>query len=377
MQYIWGSAELEALNRARDARSLLETASSLASAQIEQRPPSILEHHTDVDSERMAISRRTGQILGRSAANAATSYRFIMTLDALRYWIPDCGLRMREVYRKEIPEALSLPADEIRDKFFGRILGSDWIAKADKLQALAVGMRPILQPDSKEKDDPAWVFALGTRHHIDTRLRTLRDSNAEKHNLVTFFAALTDSGALDERIWGDIGIGAFTPDTPFVVTEETWRRFVLRHRDSYAPVDERSHVDVLGKYCFNVLKQVLREKRERHTSNVEKLDSHLRLSDGDELRMPLRGLIRVANGIIRARGKGASANFQKGTLPETSRTSVGPALDIFLSVTRREDHPMAAEQKYRDSVHVEIMHELGVFGADLRRVADPSQPEKH
>lgn len=374
MQYIWGSAELETLNRAQDARSLLETAGSLASAQIEQRPPSILEHYTDADSERMAISRRTGQILGRFAANAATSYRFIMTLDSLRHWIPDCGLRLRERHKTVLPEELSFPADEIREKFFGRILDSEWIDKADKLQAIALSMRAILQPDSKEKNDPVWGFALGTRHHLSNRLKTLRDSDVQKQKIITLLAALTDSGALDERLWGDIGIGAFNPDTPFVVTEKTWQRFVLEHRDCYAPIDELSHVDVMGKYCYNVLRQVLRQRKERDTARVEKLDSHLRLSDGDELRMPLRGMIRVANGIIRARDKETSANFQNGTLPETSRTSVGPALDIFLSVTRREDHPMAAEQKYRDSVHVEIMHELGVFGADLRRAAGSSQP---
>lgn len=291
---------------------------------------------------------------------------------ALAQWLPQCDLTFVNIDRADVHNVPALPATEMYRAIVNKLLRNGWMNSYDILRPVAESMVPLLQPTSSE--GAAKSFAASAKLHIELRLRQLSNKFTQiyipySQDELNFVSALTDAGALDESLWGKIGILTFSDTTPFAISEEVYRRFVLEQRDCYAPVSERAHVDTIGKYCFNVIKQISHDET-RHQANMHRILQGLGIKNSDALRMPLRSLVRMGNIITIILNQQA----QEGTAPlellsDKSRADVGEALRRILLVARNSaPHQLQHIQEYQDSVHVEIVNELGLLGADLRRL---------
>jgi hypothetical protein len=257
---------------------------------------------------------------------------------------------------------------KLPDAIFDKIIDQDWCDDFDILRPLAQEMVPLFQPSAGRVPaeelgrtmNNATQFKLRYRHRYQDEDRTRRT--------VGIISALTDAGAIDENVWGNVGISSFELTTPFATSEEVWRRFVLEQRDSYAPLDERTHMLTLGKYCAKVIQKAEQDDT-RNQRNIRHIGNMLRLEKQSTLTFPLKSMVQLANRITVGMNQQGGFPSDKGVpapkdlLSETSRASVGEALNRVLLTTRQPDNNL---QAYTDSIHVDIVNELALFGANLK-----------
>jgi len=303
-----------------------------------------------------AISRATGLFLGLYAERTEEPRQLITTTEAMGKWLAD---PLSSVPRhKDYP----LPTNEIRSALFSKIIVADWVNDYDALNPIVEGLGQLTMP-TKNAPAAAKSFAKNMKMQLEGGLRGTLDDDPYLREEIVLVSAMTDRGIFKEGVWGKVGIGNFTPDTPFAVTEEVHRRYVMEGHDTFTPLNNRVLQETMGKYALNVLRQAMVDNRK--PGSVEEALAAIIASTSVVSRIAQTDITSISGekigpALIDYYNKEVDLAFFTGgkesrLLSQEAPSSVGSALARILRMTRHDD---MGKEAYSDSLHVEIVHKM-------------------